>query len=48
MLGKVLLSSCALLSSMALAQTSTLPVLGYAKTSVNTVVFRGNSVVTFG
>ncbi len=32
----------------AAAQTSTLPVLGYAKTSVNTVVFRGNSVATFG
>lgn len=32
----------------AAAQTSTLPILGYAKTSVNTVVFRGNSVVTFG
>lgn len=30
------------------AQTSTLPVLGYAKSSVNTAVFRGNSLATFG
>jgi hypothetical protein len=30
------------------AQTSTLPVNGYAKTSVNAVVFRGSSVTTFG
>lgn len=30
------------------AQTSSLPVPGYAKTSVNAVVFRGNSVVTDG
>jgi len=33
---------------LASAQTSDLPIPGYAKTSVNAVVFRGNSVVTFG
>lgn len=39
----------AVLATTVSAQTTyTLPVKGYAKTSVNTVVFRGNSVVTHG
>lgn len=39
----------AFLATTVSAQTTyTLPVKGYAKTSVNTVVFRGNSVVTHG
>jgi len=40
--------ACLLGASLALAQTSTLPDSGWAKTSVNGVVFRGSSVATFG
>jgi len=40
--------SILVLAAVGFGQTSTLPVLGYAKTSVNTVVFRGNSIASLG
>jgi len=40
--------SILVLGASAFGQTSTLPVPGYAKTTVNTVVFRGNSIASMG
>lgn len=44
----LLACACLLGTALASAQTSTLPDSGWAKTSVNGVVFRGSSVATFG
>jgi len=44
----VLALSVLVVSSMVSGQTATLPVPGYARTSVNAVVFRGNSIATLG